>query len=97
MNRGYRMPRTSPPVAVTAAALEELGFEPSYVSTGGCSDANIFVAAGLPCLNVANGTERNHQPDERVPVAALEQMLDVVLALLDEAAALPGDAGDGLP
>ena len=34
-------------------------------------------------MNLANGTERNHQPDERVAVAALEGMLDVALALLD--------------
>jgi len=86
MNRGYRMARSSPPVAVTAAALEEHGFEPSYVSTGGCSDANIFVAAGLPCLNVANGTERNHQPDESVTVEALETMLDVTLGIVAHSA-----------
>jgi len=86
MNRGYRMARTSAPVAVTAAALEDLGFEPSYISTGGCSDANIFVAAGLPCLNVANGTERNHQPDESVTVEALETMLDVTLGIVAHSA-----------
>jgi tripeptide aminopeptidase len=36
---------------------------------------------------MANGTERNHEPGERVSVSALEEMLDVALALLDEAAA----------
>jgi tripeptide aminopeptidase len=81
-NRGYRMARSSPPVAAAAAALEGLGIEPSYISTGGCSDANIFQAAGLPCLNMANGTERNHQPDESVTVDALETMLDVTLGLV---------------
>ena len=53
-----------------------------YISTGGGSDANVFVAAGLPVVNVANGTERNHQPDESVTVEALEQMLDVTLAIV---------------
>ena len=38
-------------------------------------------------MNLANGTERNHQPDERVSIAALEGMLDVSLALLDQLAA----------
>jgi len=41
---------------------------------------------------VANGTERNHEPGERVSVAALEGMLDVALTLLDEVAALPPQA-----
>jgi tripeptide aminopeptidase len=80
--RGYRLSRTSPPVAVAAAALEGVGIEPRYVATGGGSDANVFQAAGLPCLNVANGTERNHQPDECVSVDALETMLDVTLGIV---------------
>ncbi len=85
-NRGYRMPRTALPVVAAAGALKALGFEPSYISTGGCSDANIFVAAGIPCLNVANGTERNHQPDESVTVEALETMLDVTLGIVAQSA-----------
>jgi tripeptide aminopeptidase len=51
------------------------------VVTGGGSDANALEAAGLPCVNLANGTERNHEPDERVSVAALGGALDVALAL----------------
>ena len=37
-------------------------------------------------LNVANGTERNHQPDESVTVEALETMLDVTLAIVEQSA-----------
>jgi tripeptide aminopeptidase len=84
--RGYRLPRTAPPVVVAAAALEASGVEPVYMTTGGGSDANVFLARGLQCLNVANGTERNHQPDERVTVQALEQMLDVVLGIVERSA-----------
>jgi len=80
--RGYRLQRTSPPVAVAAEALDALGLEPRYITTGGASDANIFQAAGVPCLNMANGTERNHQPDESVSADALETMLDVALGLV---------------
>jgi tripeptide aminopeptidase len=80
--RGYRLPRTAPAVEAVATALRSRGLEPSYISTGGGSDANVFVAAGLPVVNVANGTERNHQPDESVTVEALEQMLDVTLAIV---------------
>jgi tripeptide aminopeptidase len=85
-NRGFRLARSSPPVAASAAALEALGIEPSYVTTGGCSDANIFVADGLPCLCLANGTERNHQPDESVTVDALETTLDVTLGIVAQSA-----------
>ncbi len=84
--RAYRLPRTAAPVRAAAAGLESLGIEPAYVPTGGGSDANALIAAGLPVLNVANGTERNHQPDESVTVEALETMLDVTLAIVDASA-----------
>lgn len=84
--RGYRLRRTAPPVEAAARALESLGIEPRPVVTGGGSDANALIAVGLPTVNVANGTERNHQPDESVTVDALEQMLDVTLAIVEEAA-----------
>ena len=80
--RGYRLSRGSAPVAAASAALELAGFEPAYVTTGGGSDANAFIAGGFPCLNLANGTEGAHQPDERVSVPALESMLDVALNLV---------------
>jgi tripeptide aminopeptidase len=81
--RAYRLPRSAPPVAAATAALSELGIEPQYVPTGGGSDASIFNAEGLPCLNVANGTAQNHEPDEFVTVEALETALDVALTLVE--------------
>ncbi len=86
---GYRLPASSAPVAVAEAALRACGHEPVRISTGGGSDANALIASGLQTVNLANGTERNHEPGERVSVPALEEMLDVALALLDQAAALP--------
>jgi tripeptide aminopeptidase len=78
----YRLPRTAPAVETAADALRRCGIEPSYIATGGGSDANALIAAGLPVVNVANGTARNHEPDEYVPVQALETMLDVTLAIV---------------
>jgi tripeptide aminopeptidase len=83
--QGYRLPRTAPAVEVAAAALRDCGVEPLYISTGGGSDANAFIPAGLPVVNLANGTKGNHQPDESVTVEALETMLDVTLALVARA------------
>ncbi len=83
---GYRHRPGARAVVVAEAALRACGYEPARITTGGGSDANALEAAGLPCTNLANGTERNHEPTERVGVAALEGMLDVALALLDAAA-----------
>ena len=62
--RGYRLPARHPRSRPPPRALEACGIEPSYIATGGGSDANALIAAGLPVVNLANGTERNHQPDE---------------------------------
>jgi len=83
---GYRQKPSAPAVMAAEAALRACGYEPRRVATGGGSDANAFEAAGFSCVNLANGTERNHEPNERVSEAALEGMLDVAFALLDEAA-----------
>ena len=84
--RAYRLARSSAPVRAAALALEARGIDPRYVATGGGSDANAFIAAGLPVLNVANATERNHEPDESVTVEALETMLGLTLAIVDRCA-----------
>jgi tripeptide aminopeptidase len=85
---GYRSRPSSPAVIAAEAALRRCGHEPERVVTGGGSDANALVAAGLPCVNLANGTQHNHEPGERVTVGALEGMLDVAIALVEEARAV---------
>jgi len=84
MFEGYRHHTSAPQVLAAEAALRTCGYEPRRILTGGGSDANAFEARGFACTNLANGTERNHQPDERVSQSSLEGMLDVTFALLDE-------------
>jgi tripeptide aminopeptidase len=90
---GYRLTPSSAPLEAAEAALRSRGHEPIRIWSGGGSDANALIAQGFPTVNLANGTERNHEPGERVSAQALEEMLEVVLALLDEVAArAPGPA-----
>ncbi len=85
MFRGYRTKPRAPAVALAEVALAACGYQPEHVQTGGGSDANAFESAGFPCVNLANGTERAHQPDERVSADALEGMLEVAITLLEQA------------
>jgi tripeptide aminopeptidase len=88
MFTGYRLPASAPAVRAGEAALRACGHEPRRIASGGASDANALIAKGFQTVNLANGTERNHEPGERVTAAALEEMLCVAHALLDETAAL---------
>jgi tripeptide aminopeptidase len=85
---GYSLPVNSPPVRVAEQALRACGHDPVRIASGGGSDANALIAQGFATVNLANGTERNHEPGERVSALALEEMLEVALALLDEVARL---------
>jgi tripeptide aminopeptidase len=78
---GYRTPPSTPAVRAAERALRACGHEPVRIASGGASDANALIAAGLPVVNLANGTERNHEPGERVSAAALEATLEIALAL----------------
>ena len=82
---GYRTRAREPQVVLAERALQACGYSPTHITTGGGSDANALIAAGFPCTNLANGTERNHEPTERVSVDALEGMLEVAIALIDQA------------
>jgi tripeptide aminopeptidase len=92
MFSGFHLPATRPAVRAAEAALSSCGYAPMRIASGGASDANELIVQGLEVVNLANGTEKNHEPGERVSVVALERMLDVSLALLDASAAAGADA-----
>jgi len=83
---GYRVRPSSAEVALAFAALRDCGHQPEPTTSGGGSDANALRARGLAVLNLANGTERIHEPGERVATAALEAILDIAFALVEHAA-----------
>jgi tripeptide aminopeptidase len=91
---GYRTKPREPTVLLAERALAACGYEPRQIATGGGSDANALISSGFLCTNLANGTERNHEPGERVSVDALEGMLDVAIGLIDEAPAVLFGAAD---
>lgn len=84
--QGYRHKPSSPAIAAAEQALRACGYEPRHVLTGSAADVNAFEMSGFHCVCLANGTERNHEPTERVSFEALESMLAVTYALLEAAA-----------
>ena len=84
---GYRFAKSDEPVRLADAALRRAGHEPTYALSGGGADANVFNMRGLACLNLANGMAEIHTPQEHIAVADLERMVDVTIALIQEARA----------
>jgi tripeptide aminopeptidase len=79
----YRFGGEEPPVAMAVAALERCGYTPQFIESGGGADANVFNAAGKPCLNLCNGMAEIHTSQEHITVADLEGMTSVTQALID--------------
>ncbi len=86
MFRGYRLAPGAAAVRIARDALSACGIEPRETVTGGGSDANALIAQGFECLLLANGTEANHTPNERVASGRIVEML----AVCQEIAALAG-------
>jgi len=83
--RGYRFKRDDAVVRVAQAALSRTGYAPRFALSGGAADANVFNERGLACLNLANGMQDLHTPEECITVEDLEGMVEVTLALVDVA------------
>jgi tripeptide aminopeptidase len=84
MFTGYRVRPGAPQIEHAERALRSCGYEPRRIVSGGGSDANALIEAGFQCANLANGTERAHEPGERVSIDALEGMLEVAIALVED-------------
>ncbi|HEY7951192.1 MAG TPA: M20/M25/M40 family metallo-hydrolase [Solirubrobacterales bacterium] len=84
--RGYRIPPSSPALALAEAGLRSAGFDPERTATGGGSDANALIVDGFDCVLLANGTEANHTSDEAVSARNLDAMLEVCEGIVAEAA-----------
>lgn len=87
MFSGYRTRPRAAQLTVAERALRACGYEPRQIRSGGASDANSFEAAGFACTCLADGTEANHEPTERISARSLEDLLELALALIDESAA----------
>ena len=85
--RGYRFAKNEPVVELAAAALARCGHEVRYGMSGGAADANVFNERGLRCVNITHGVYDFHSPNERVAVEDLEAMVDLTVALVEDARA----------
>ena len=70
-------------MALAARALADCGHAVGYIESGGGADANVFNAAGLPCVNLCNGMAEIHTSEEHIAVADLDAMTVVTSKLIE--------------
>jgi len=77
----FRLARTSPPVAVAAAAVKAVGAKLDYLISDGGLDANEFTARGVPTVTFATGGVNPHTDKEYLDVRIFEGACRVALQL----------------
>jgi tripeptide aminopeptidase len=83
---GYGHDLDSPVLRLAAAGLRRAGREPTCRPTGGGSDANVFMASGIPCVVVSCGYENAHSIYEHVALTDMRLSALWCLGLVAEAA-----------
>jgi tripeptide aminopeptidase len=84
--RGYKLPTSSPALALAETGLRSAGLEPRRVAIGGGSDANALRLDGFDCVLLANGTDAVHTAEEHVSTLSLDTMLEVCEGIVTAAA-----------
>lgn len=74
-------PRTAI-VRLSKAAVAATGLEPSLVTSGGGSDANVFNVRGIPTVNFDCGMAAVHTADEHLALQDLVRLAQVILAIV---------------
>ncbi|HET7628517.1 MAG TPA: M20/M25/M40 family metallo-hydrolase [Bacillales bacterium] len=87
MYPGYRFEDGDPVVETAKAAVKKIGRKPELHASGGGSDANNINGLGVPTVNLAIGYENIHTTNEQLRISELEKAAELVLAIIDEAAA----------
>lgn len=86
---GYQLTENDLPVRIVRSAAHTIGLEAPMRPTGGGSDANIFIARGLPCCVVGTAMEKVHTHEEFVRIDNLSRSVDLTLAIIREVNRLP--------
>lgn len=79
---GYSYTKEDKLVAKMAKIVKEQGFKPRYERTTGVSDVNSLVGAGIKAVCLADGVKNPHSKEESVEVKVLDELKDLVAALL---------------
>jgi len=82
MYPGFRFGPEEHVTKVAIQAVKNLELTPILATSGGGSDANIIAGFGIPTVNLSVGYEEIHTKNERMPVAELEKLSDLLVEIV---------------
>jgi tripeptide aminopeptidase len=82
--KSFRISKNDPFLKFLTAVFEECGIVPVLKKTGGGSDANIFHQHGIMAINISNGMQKVHSPEEFILIDDLYKGCAVVLKTMTD-------------
>lgn len=70
-------------VKIASKAAEKIGRNSKLIKSGGGSDANVIAGMGIPTVVLGVGYEEIHTTKERMPIAELNKLAELVVAIVD--------------
>ncbi|MCU9613806.1 tripeptidase T [Caldibacillus lycopersici] len=70
-------------VQIAELAAKKIGRESNLIQSGGGSDGNVIAGFGIPTVVLGVGYEEIHTTNERIPVAELNKLAEMVLAIVE--------------
>ncbi len=86
MYPGFKFSDGDHVVEIAKKAAHKVGRKPRLLASGGGSDANIIAGFGIPTVNLGVGYEEIHTTNERMPIAELNKLTEMVVAVIEEVA-----------
>ncbi|MDC3414466.1 M20/M25/M40 family metallo-hydrolase [Aquibacillus sp. 3ASR75-11] len=86
MYPGYKQEAGDKVVEVARQAAKIIGRDSELVQSGGGSDANVIAGFGIPTVNLAVGYEEIHTTNERIPIAELVKIAELITMITQEVA-----------
>ena len=77
--KAFRISKGEPFLKFLKGVFTDCGIEPRLTKTGGGSDANIFHQHGIMAINISNGMQKVHSPEEFILIDDLYKGCAVVL------------------
>jgi len=75
----YQLSASEPVVALVSQAMQDLGYTPMLVSTGGGSDANVLNHRGVSMVQISTGMQNVHTLQERIALADIASAVQALL------------------
>ena len=77
--KSFRISKSDPFLKFMHDVFTECGIEPRLARTGGGSDANVFNRRGITAINISNGMQKVHSPEEFILINDLCKGSEIVL------------------